>query len=93
VRAAFFVDWDPQAFYSLQSHIRELNMILPEWFFIDPITDTLTINIDADALRFMKQYPVKIVPILSNVNLKNMMVILMVNFWPKQYQRVLKGKR
>ncbi len=70
VRAAFFVDWDPQAFYSLQSHIRELNMILPEWFFIDPITDTLTINIDADALRFMKQYPVKIVPILSNVNLK-----------------------
>ena len=66
-------------------------MILPEWFFIDPITDTLTINIDADALRFMKQYPVrlKIYP-QCNQPKKNMMVILMVTFGQKQYQRVLK---
>src|SRR5262245_33619680 len=26
IRAAFYVDWDPQAFFSLRSHITELNM-------------------------------------------------------------------
>ncbi len=26
IRAGFYVDWDPQAFYSLQSHISDMNM-------------------------------------------------------------------
>ena len=69
IRAAFYVDWDPQALYSLQNHIDQLNMVMPEWFFIDPIADTLKTNIDNDAYKLMKQHPgVKIVPILSNVN-------------------------
>ncbi len=68
IRAAFYVDWDPQAFYSLQNHISELNMVLPEWFFIDPTADTLKVNIDSSALELLKKYPVKIVPMLSNVN-------------------------
>src|ERR1043166_5797804 len=42
VRAAFYVDWDPQSFYSLQKNIDKLNMVLPEWFFIDPSADTLS---------------------------------------------------
>lgn len=71
VRSAFYVDWDPQAFYSLQNHIQDLNMVMPEWFFIDPKADTLYTEIDADALKLMKKYNVKILPILSNVNLKN----------------------
>ncbi len=70
IRAAFYVDWDPQAFFSLQDHISELNTIMPEWFFIDPATDTLMINIDPDGLALMKQNNVKILPMLSNVNLK-----------------------
>ncbi|MFI5134068.1 MAG: glycosyltransferase [Chitinophagales bacterium] len=72
IRAAFFVDWDPQAFFSLQGHISDLNMVMPEWFFIDPVTDTLQANIrvDADDYSLMKKYPVKIVPMLNNVNLK-----------------------
>src|SRR5262245_29661469 len=36
IRAAFYVDWDPQALFSLQNHIDQLNMVMPEWFFLDP---------------------------------------------------------
>jgi poly-beta-1,6 N-acetyl-D-glucosamine synthase len=73
IRSAFYVDWDPQAFYSLRSHIGELNMVLPEWFFIDPQTATIKDNldnIDRDAYELMKKYPVKVVPMLSNFNAK-----------------------
>ncbi len=69
IRAAFYVDWDPQALYSLQNHIDQLNMVMPEWFFIDPATDTLTTVIDNDAYKLMKSRPgLRILPILSNVN-------------------------
>ncbi|MBS1919137.1 MAG: glycosyltransferase [Bacteroidetes bacterium] len=71
VRAAFYVDWDPQAFFSLQDHISELNTVLPEWFFIDANTDSLVNNIDPDGLALMKQNNVKIIPMLSNVNLND----------------------
>lgn len=68
VRAAFYVDWDPQSFYSLQKNIDKLNMVLPEWFFIDPTTDTLRPQIDTTALELMKKSHVKIVPLLNNIN-------------------------
>jgi hypothetical protein len=38
LRAGFYVDWDPQAWFSLQSHINDLNTVIPEWFFIDSST-------------------------------------------------------
>ena len=69
VRAAFYVDWDPQASFSLKDHINGLNMVIPEWFFIDPATDTLINNIDTTAYNQMKQNGIKVLPILSNVNL------------------------
>ncbi|MBS1760849.1 MAG: glycosyltransferase [Bacteroidetes bacterium] len=70
VRAGFYVDWDPQAYTSLQSHIGDMNMVIPEWFFIDPVTDTLVMDDEiTDAYNLMKKSGVKIVPILNNVNL------------------------
>lgn len=68
VRAAFYVDWDPQSFYSLQQNIDKLNMVLPEWFFIDPVTDTLKPSVDAEALALMKRQGIKIIPIINNIN-------------------------
>lgn len=68
VRAAFYVDWDPQSFYSLQQHIDQVNMVVPEWFFIDPATDTLRTEIDQEALQLMKQKQVRIVPLINNTN-------------------------
>ncbi|MFT3750607.1 MAG: glycosyltransferase [Agriterribacter sp.] len=68
IRAAFYVDWDPQAFYSLQTNINKLNLVFPEWFFIDPAADTLRPQIDTAALAVMKKANVKIVPLINNVN-------------------------
>jgi cellulose synthase/poly-beta-1,6-N-acetylglucosamine synthase-like glycosyltransferase/spore germination protein YaaH/peptidoglycan/xylan/chitin deacetylase (PgdA/CDA1 family) len=71
VRAAFYVDWDPQAMYSLQNHIDQLNMVMPEWFFLDPNgADTVVTQIDNDAYNLMKSQPgVKVLPMLSNVDI------------------------
>ncbi|TWI85488.1 poly-beta-1,6 N-acetyl-D-glucosamine synthase [Lacibacter cauensis] len=68
IRAAFYVDWDPQSFYSLQKNISNLNMVFPEWFFIDPVTDTLRPSIDYSALKLMQQAHVKIIPLINNTN-------------------------
>ncbi len=70
IRAAFYVDWDPQSFYSLQKNISKLNMVVPEWFFIDPATDTLRPDIDMNALELMKKNKVNIVPLINNINPK-----------------------
>ena len=66
IRSAFYVAWDPQSFYSLQRNISKLNLVIPEWMFIDPTADTLMIQKDDRALQIMKKARVKIMPILSN---------------------------
>jgi peptidoglycan-N-acetylglucosamine deacetylase len=68
IRAAFYVNWDAGALNALENHISKLNMVLPQWFFIDPAADTLVVKIDAAALALMQKYPVKILPVLSNLN-------------------------
>src|SRR4030095_10640408 len=68
IRAAFYVDWDPQSFYSLQKNIDNLDIVFPEWFFIDPATDTLRTEIDSSALVLMKKANVKIIPLINNIN-------------------------
>ncbi|HET7897302.1 MAG TPA: glycosyl hydrolase family 18 protein, partial [Flavisolibacter sp.] len=67
IRSAFFVDWDPQSYYSLQRNINKLNLVIPEWLFIDPNTDTLTVSIDPQALAIMQKSGVNILPMMSNV--------------------------
>jgi cellulose synthase/poly-beta-1,6-N-acetylglucosamine synthase-like glycosyltransferase/spore germination protein YaaH/peptidoglycan/xylan/chitin deacetylase (PgdA/CDA1 family) len=71
IRAAFYVDWDPQSFFSLQKNIDKLNMVVPEWFFIDPSTDTLRPDIDMEALQLMKKNNIRIIPLINNVNEKS----------------------
>lgn len=66
IRAAFYVPWAPQSFYSLEKNAGKVNMILPEWFFIDPQTLQLQTRIDTAALRIMRSRQLPIVPILTN---------------------------
>ena len=67
IRAAFYVNWGaPQSFNSLEKNINKLNLVLPEWLFIDPIGDTIYNTIDKKALKIMKTAGVKIMPLLSN---------------------------
>lgn len=69
VRAAFYVDWDPQSLFSLEKNVKKLNMVIPEWFFIDPKTDLLTIQIDTAALKVMRKNNIRIVPLINNINI------------------------
>jgi cellulose synthase/poly-beta-1,6-N-acetylglucosamine synthase-like glycosyltransferase/spore germination protein YaaH/peptidoglycan/xylan/chitin deacetylase (PgdA/CDA1 family) len=66
IRAAFYVDWDAQSFLSLQQYIDKMNMVIPEWIFVDPTADTVFTDIDPRAWAVMKRSGVKILPILSN---------------------------
>ncbi|MFV5686709.1 polysaccharide deacetylase family protein [Flavobacterium sp. GB2R13] len=69
VRAAFYVDWDPQSLFSLQKNIKKLNMVVPEWFFIDPKTELLKTEIDTAALKVMRKNNVRIVPLINNIDI------------------------
>lgn len=66
IRAAFYVAWDPQSFFSLRHNISHLNMIMPEWLFIDPHADTLYSNIDQRGLAVIRKAGTRVVPMLSN---------------------------
>ena len=59
IRAAFYVDWDAQSFLSLQQYISNMNLVIPEWIFIDPTADTIFTNIDQRAWTVMKNSGVK----------------------------------
>ena len=66
IRAAFYVAWDPQSFFSLRKNISKLNLVLPEWFFIDPKADTLFTNIDKQAFDIINKSGIEVMPMLSN---------------------------
>jgi cellulose synthase/poly-beta-1,6-N-acetylglucosamine synthase-like glycosyltransferase/spore germination protein YaaH/peptidoglycan/xylan/chitin deacetylase (PgdA/CDA1 family) len=69
VRAGFFVNWDIQSFQSLQKHIDKINMVLPEWFFVQDNSDSVYMDLSPTAqkaLEIMKRHQVSIVPMVSN---------------------------
>jgi len=66
IRAAFYMPWDPQSFFSLKKNISKVNLVIPEWFFIDRRGDTLITNIDKPAYDIIKAAKVKVMPMLSN---------------------------
>lgn len=68
IRAAFYVAWDAQSFHSLNKNISKMNLVLPEWFFVDPNADTLISKIESDKRGFdlIKKSGVKVMPMLSN---------------------------
>jgi peptidoglycan-N-acetylglucosamine deacetylase len=66
IRAGFYVNWSPASFTSLEQNISRLNMVLPEWFFLEANTDTLWTKIDTAALNVMAKSGVKVLPLLTN---------------------------
>jgi cellulose synthase/poly-beta-1,6-N-acetylglucosamine synthase-like glycosyltransferase/spore germination protein YaaH/peptidoglycan/xylan/chitin deacetylase (PgdA/CDA1 family) len=66
IRSAFYVSWDPKSLFSLKRNIRNLNLVIPEWFFINPKDGSLNVRIDAKGYNFMKKSGVPVMPILSN---------------------------
>lgn len=66
IRSAFYVAWDPQSLMSLRRNIRHLNLVFPEWFFIDSKTGDLKTNVDPEGFKVIKRTGVAVMPILSN---------------------------
>lgn len=66
IRAGFYVNWDSQSYLSLKQCIGKMNMVLPEWFFINASTGKLETRIDSKAHALMKRAGIPIIPILTN---------------------------
>ena len=66
IRSAFYVTWNKQSLISLQRNIHKLNLVIPEWLFINPKADTIYSTIDPAGLAVMKNAGVNIMPMLSN---------------------------
>ncbi|WP_265131462.1 polysaccharide deacetylase family protein [Chryseobacterium oranimense] len=66
IRSAFYVAWDPQSLMSLKRNIRHINLVFPEWFFLDPKSGDLKTNIDPEGYKIIRRTGVAAMPILSN---------------------------
>jgi len=66
IRSAFYVAWDPQSLMSLKRNIKHINLVFPEWFFLDPKTGNLKTNVDPEGYKVIKRTGVAAMPILSN---------------------------
>ncbi|RYZ19500.1 MAG: glycosyltransferase, partial [Chitinophagaceae bacterium] len=66
IRAGFYVNWDRASFASLQRNVNHLNLVIPEWLFFDPKSDSLVLQTDPKALAVMRAAAVPIVPLLTN---------------------------
>lgn len=67
IRAAFYVDWDPQAFFSLRRNISKINLVLPEWFFFDPEGDSMVVRREKRGYDLIKKARgLKVMPMLTN---------------------------
>lgn len=68
IRAAFYVPWDASSQIDLARHGSKLNMIFPEWYFVDTIHPTIDNRMDSASLGYMRKCGLKILPIFSNYN-------------------------
>lgn len=69
IRAAFYTPWYPNSpsYKSLVQYGRNLTLIFPEWYFING-KGNIESRVDQEGLAIMKQYGLKIVPMLTNFN-------------------------
>lgn len=66
IRAGFYVNWDPQSYFTLLNNIDKINMVLPEWLFVSE-ADTVSFQPDDRAYHLLQAHPsVAVMPMLSN---------------------------
>ncbi|MEO6721857.1 MAG: glycosyltransferase, partial [Ferruginibacter sp.] len=69
IRAAFYTPWAATtSLPDLKKYADKLNVIFPEWFFIDTLTQKLQTRIDSAGLAIMRQKGLRIIPLLTNFN-------------------------
>lgn len=68
IRAAFYTPWTKTALPDLDKNGNNLNVIFPEWFFIDTVTHTLQTRIDSAGIAMMRKNNLQVLPMLTNFN-------------------------
>ncbi|MFI5391122.1 MAG: hypothetical protein ACHQYQ_07160, partial [Bacteriovoracales bacterium] len=72
LRGAFYVNWDPKSYNSLEKNITKLNIVFPEWIFLDKPGEEnnsvygFSTKIDSDALDLMQEKSVPVIPLITN---------------------------
>jgi cellulose synthase/poly-beta-1,6-N-acetylglucosamine synthase-like glycosyltransferase/spore germination protein YaaH/peptidoglycan/xylan/chitin deacetylase (PgdA/CDA1 family) len=66
IRAAFYVNWDPMSYVSLKEGIGSLNLVMPEWFYINQRNLGLEEHIDAKGYQLMKKTGIPVMPVITN---------------------------
>ncbi len=75
IRAAYYVNWDQQSYFSLEKNISQLNTLVPNWLFMDSLItlnsplleDTVTCTIDVKAFELLKNHRnISVIPTLTN---------------------------
>jgi len=66
INAGFYVNWDPQSLTDLQDHIKQLDMVVTESFFIKNGADTLIDQVDTDAMKVIKKHRKTAIAMVSN---------------------------
>ncbi len=66
VRAAFYVNWDPESFYALRNNAERLSMVFPEWFFLPDTGDTVDTDVENRALDLLREKKIPVVAMLTN---------------------------
>jgi peptidoglycan-N-acetylglucosamine deacetylase len=66
IKAAFYVGWDQQSYFSLVKNKEKINTILPDWLYIGK-GDTVVCSIDTAAYKLLEQTKtMTVLPVLSN---------------------------
>ena len=66
INAGFYVNWDPQSLTDLKDHIKQLDMVVTESFFIKNGADTLIDQVDEDALKVIRKNKKTVIAMVSN---------------------------
>ena len=66
INAGFYVNWDPQSLTDLKDHIKQLDMVVTESFFIKNGADTLIDQVDEDALKVIRKNKKTAIAMVSN---------------------------
>lgn len=66
INAGFYVNWDPQSLTDLKDHIKQLDMVLTESFFIKNGADTLIDNVNTEAQKVIKKHKKTAIAMVSN---------------------------
>jgi spore germination protein YaaH/peptidoglycan/xylan/chitin deacetylase (PgdA/CDA1 family) len=69
IRAVFYTPWTSKtSLPDLEKYGDSLNVIFPEWLFIDTLTHTLQTKIDSAGFAMMRKKNLRIMPMLTNYN-------------------------